>query len=201
MTDHPGRPVGAELEQLRDGFGFTLRAERLSAGYSHQQLADHAGMTKRAVIYLEAGERRPTSDAIRVLAYVLRRPLKRDTGPAEDLAAQLRALAGDSLRQPEKTGRARRDLIEHLTKFGLTRAERFQESERILQDTLADANLDSIAKIEAMAKRRGVDQERLDMIARAKEKAIEEGRYGPLTAIEHVRQMTREGRRLMASGR
>lgn len=190
MTDHPGRPVGAELEHLRDGFGYTLRIERIAAGYSQARLADLAGMTERAIQYMEAGERRPSTDAIQVLALVLRRPQQKDTRPADDLAAQLSTLAGGSLRHSERTSRARRDIIEHLTKFGLTRAERFQQSERMLQDTLATSNLDTITEIERQARRRGVDQQRLDMIARAKEQAIAEGRWGPRTAIERVRGLT-----------
>lgn len=207
MTDHPGPPVGAEREHLRDGFGFTLKTERLTAGYTQQQLADHAGLSERAVQHLEAGTRRPRSDTVRVLAYVLRRPqprteddrkklerspsmvVDRETGPAEDLAAQLCALAGDSLPHPQKVHRGRRDLIEHIAKFGLTRAERFQEGERLLQDTLATADLDTIAAIEAAAIRRGVSPDRLDLIAAAKERAIEEGRWGPRTALGHVRAM------------
>lgn len=103
MTSCQDHPAGAELEQLRDGFGAALRAERIGAGLTQQRLADDVDLSKRAIQYFESGARRPRSDTIRVLAHALR-----DQSSAEDLAAQLCILAGDSLRHPVR-GTKRRD--------------------------------------------------------------------------------------------
>jgi tetratricopeptide (TPR) repeat protein len=91
------------------GFGPRLRAGRLAAGLSQQELADRSGMSIRAISDLERGRTRwPRQDSLHRLADVLG---LRDTARAEFIAAAGRRLAGDAA--PAATGPGR-DVPRHL---------------------------------------------------------------------------------------
>ena len=73
-------------------FGTTLRSYRLAAGLSQEALARRAGLSARAIKFLEGGHRRPHPDTIRRLAAALE--LSPDAGVALTAAVQRGRRAG-----------------------------------------------------------------------------------------------------------
>ncbi|HEY1915343.1 MAG TPA: tetratricopeptide repeat protein [Streptosporangiaceae bacterium] len=77
-----------------EGFGPRLRACRLTAGLSQQELAEQSGLSIRAISDLERGRTRwPRQDSVHRLADVLG---LRDAARAQFIAAAGRRLAGDT---------------------------------------------------------------------------------------------------------
>lgn len=98
-TDTRGLVGNDEREHLASGFGSKLRELRKASGLSQDRLSKLAGIGVTHLSRLEHGRRRPSVDAIKSLARVLRGPDDSDA-----VERKLALLAGDSLRE----GAARR---------------------------------------------------------------------------------------------
>jgi transcriptional regulator with XRE-family HTH domain len=88
-----GHVTGQEQEELAAGFGARLRELREAAGLTRARLAALAGVAEMTVDFLEHGHRRPGKTTVAAMAAILR------PQNAEEVAEELTALAGGSLRQ------------------------------------------------------------------------------------------------------
>ena len=79
-------------EPRRDVFGALLRAHRLAAGLTQEDLAERAGLSLRAIQNLERGDRRPYADSANRLVAAL--SLEGDERAAFELAARPQPRAG-----------------------------------------------------------------------------------------------------------
>ena len=87
-------------EPRRDVFGVLLRAHRLAAGLTQEDLAERAGLSLRAIQNLERGDRRPYADSANRLVAAL--SLEGDERAAFELAARPQPRAPAEPRAPAR---------------------------------------------------------------------------------------------------
>lgn len=130
-TDTRGLVKGDERERLAAGFGMELQRTREASGLTIPRTADLAGVGDRHLRYLEAGERRPSVDAIKALARVLAPASRRDW-----LEKRLAAAAGDSIREGNQRKKRReensqrREAVQDLSKHHRKVTRMIAEAER-----------------------------------------------------------------------
>jgi tetratricopeptide (TPR) repeat protein/transcriptional regulator with XRE-family HTH domain len=91
--------------QSRARFGILLRHYRLAQGLTQEQLADHAGLSTRAVVYLERGARAPFPGTVRRLAAALHLDSQEHTALTDffDLPSSIQGDQGFPVRRSPST--------------------------------------------------------------------------------------------------
>ncbi len=153
-------PDAEERAHLRAGFGALLRAERLAAGYSQDQLAEHTGLDDRTVQRFEAGEMRPTKPALLLLALVINRPevltgrggqpirdMQADPSDALALVRQFEEALGSSIAEGGDR-KSRNTRANHLFRHGCTPEER-REQDRAAVNQRHDVLRRKLARLQA----------------------------------------------------